>query len=535
MNFNWQTFKQTILNQWVSHWLIAVLLVLFVGFSWLALPDQKLGEYPVFNSPDETANYFFARRFALTDNFKFDDIYAVASNGHFLPRSMQLSFNMVAPTGFIGLPLIFGFISKYIGVSWLYLLTPLIMVLALALLYIALTVNYGYKISWLTTVLIGLQPGWLYSANRPLMSTGLFVAMVILALAFFWLTLKYNRVIFYALTGVFVGLALLVRLSEMIWLLPLAILLMVMFRKKLYWLGLVVSFICVLPSLALVGTYNYKNFASPVQFGYKNITAEPTTAFVHNIIFPFGVNLTKAWEHWQQYTFQIFPIATILGLIGFAYLLFYLLKRKRTEYLVYLLVGLLICGYLIVYYGSWTFFDNPDPKAVTIGNSFVRYFLPITILIAPLLAFGLMKIKNLKLKLLVSLVTIVLLLYSSVQIVWQGKDEGVLTLQKTLTTYKQVRQKALEVTPGNAIIISNKMDKAVFPFRRVVLEPVDWAMVAKYGFDNNNFYFLSKTLTDDRIVLMNKMLTEHKISFGKGEALADNFSIYQVIKIHENN
>lgn len=533
MKLNWLGLKQIVLSQTASHWLVSVFLVLFVAFSWLALPNQKIGDYPVFNSPDETANYFFARRFAVNGSFKFDDIYAVASAGHILPRSMQLSFNMVAPTGFIGLPLIYGFVAQLTSVSWLLLLTPVVMALSLAVLYLALKNYYNHKIALLSVVFIGLQPGWMYSAVRPLMATGLFMACVIMTLAFLWLTLKYNRVIFYTLTGVFTGLALLVRTSEAIWLLPLAVLMIVIFRKKLYWLGLLVSFISTLPAVSLIGTYNYKNFSSAVQFGYNNVVAEPTTNFIKSIIFPFGVDIAKSLQHLRQYTFELFPLMTFFTVIGLLVLINFVIKKKRKDYWLYLIGGLLLIGYLAVYYGSWTFFDNPDPKAVTIGNSYVRYYLPITILTVPLMIFTLSQLKSFSTKIVISLLMFSSLFFTSVSTVWLGKDEGVLKLKQTLAGYKLLRQEIISQTSANAIIVSNKMDKAVFPFRRVVLEPVNWAIVSKYSFENNNFYFLSKSLSSDKIISMNNLLKDYSLVLADGKLLSNNFTLYQLIKDHE--
>ena len=43
-------------------------------------------------------------------------------------------------------------------------------------------------------------------------------------------------------------------------------------------------------------------------------------------------------------------------------------------------MSLVVSAWLLVVYGSWWFSDNPDPTAITLGSSYVRYFLPLYIL-----------------------------------------------------------------------------------------------------------------------------------------------------------
>ena len=517
----------------LAHWLMAAVIVTFLSVSFFSLPDRKLGDYPIFNSPDETANYLFSRLYAKNGKFVYDDMLAVASAGYILPRSMQVVFSRVVPTAFIGLPLIYGSISKIIGVNWMVLFTPIIMALALLVLYWSLWVNFDKKIAWLTVFLIAINPAWLYSATRPMMTTGLFVSLVLLALACYFLTLKYQRTSLYALTGAFVGLALLVRVSEIIWLLPLAILLIFIFRKKTYWLGLIISLICVLPSLALIGTYNYKHFASPWQFGYNSITAAPSRAFIKTIIFPFGFNLAKSWQHFYEYTYFLFPCWTALSIISLLFVVYLLYKKNKLNFWIGSFLGLLLVLYLIIYYGSWTFFDNPRPGAITIGSSYVRYFLPVMLLSAPLIAILLTRLKNKITFIVISIIVLFGLTYSSYQSVWLGADEGVRSLKITLAEYKIVRGKILQLTPASSIIIAGRMDKAIYPLRRVYSGVTDWKVVAKFLFPKIPAYLLSKELSTSELAAKRDEIKSFGLQLEDGVKLTDTFFLYQVVKTHD--
>jgi hypothetical protein len=517
-----------------SHWLLVIILLLFVFVSWLALPEQKLAQYPTFNSPDETANYLFSQRWSKFGQFKYNDVYASASQGYILPRSLQWNFYSVVPVGFVGLPLIFGFIAQIIGSQWIIFLTPVFMSVSLLFLYLALTKTNKQTFAWLTIIFICLQPAWLYSAARPLMTTGLFASFVIMSFAWFLLATKYQRAVFYALSGLFLGASLLVRLSEGAWLLPLGVLLLIVYWKKIYWPGIILAIVCLLPPLFLHAIYNYHHFGSALQFGYNHVLANFSSSFLKTAIFPFGVNLSVAWQHWLDYSLRLFPVWSVSALIALFIYILYLLKDKKWSRLFYLIIALLIVAYLIVYYGSWTFYDNPDPMAITIGNSYVRYFLPITLLSAPLLSFALTKIKSNYLFFIAVVVTVCILGQQTYQAVWQGPGEGIIQLKQTIGNYQLLREQIISKTPSKSIIITNRMDKVAFPLRRVVEGDVDWQKIFNYSYNNAPFYQLTKTMSPEKLMAVNKYLKNYQLKLLPFSDLIENYSLYHVIKTHEN-
>ena len=94
----------------------------------------------VFNSPDETSNYFFTENFAKNNSIvkKLDyneaEIKNVAKLIH--PRSVAINnFNLI-PISFIGLILIYGTIAKIFGIWIIQYLTPFFSILGVVFLYL---------------------------------------------------------------------------------------------------------------------------------------------------------------------------------------------------------------------------------------------------------------------------------------------------------------------------------------------------------------------------------------------------------------
>src|SRR3989338_1108006 len=120
--------KQKYLN-WPLWCLISLglaLSFLYAGFSWDYL---KSSAEPIFNSPDETANFYFAKTFAQTGQLQFTDIKNQLADGLIAPRSMRVIENRTIPAGFIGLPLLAGLLAKIFGFRVIFLVTPIMALL----------------------------------------------------------------------------------------------------------------------------------------------------------------------------------------------------------------------------------------------------------------------------------------------------------------------------------------------------------------------------------------------------------------------
>jgi len=125
---------------------------------------------------------------------------------------------------------------------------------------------------------------------------------------------------------------------------------------------------------------------------------------------------------------------------------------------------------LVLYYGSWVFNDNPDPFAITIGNSYVRYWLPIYVLALPFLTDALWQIfKKSKLAMAFLAVTFLVSLASmSYGAVYLGRDEGLKALLFNLKKYETIQSAVNARIESRAIIIADRLDKVFFPRHSVI-------------------------------------------------------------------
>jgi len=192
-------------------------------------------------------------------------------------------------------------------------------------------------------------------------------------------------------------------------------------------------------------------------------------------LLPFGFQPTVIWHNVQGYLNYLFSWQTLLFI--FCLLLFIIFSARQGNQnakrnFVYLFIFCVISGILIIYYGSWQFSDNPNPRAVTIGTSYVRYWLFIYLMALPIIAEVLKKIFY-RSKIAWSLVCIALLLVvSSLSYaqVYQDKEEGLIAVNQTITEYQQIAELVLKNTEKEAIIVSKKSDKIFFPERTVIYD-----------------------------------------------------------------
>ena len=201
---------------WTRIWMSLVAIFFFVGSLVLMNPAQ------VYVSPDETANAFFATRFAetLTLAEPGDELLAQFDRLH--PRSTLVLNGQIVPGSFLGLPFLYGFFVMILGPMALWYLTPLLTILA-AYGWRRIVQRYtNLSIANIAFALFLLHPAvWYYSA-RGLMHNVLFLDLLVLA-AWLWVIRPMGKAKSHPsvwndlLAGLFIGLALFVRTSEFLW------------------------------------------------------------------------------------------------------------------------------------------------------------------------------------------------------------------------------------------------------------------------------------------------------------------------------
>ena len=473
---------------------IRILSLAFIVF-WCVLPTLLLlysflafTSSGPFNSPDETANYFFAGRFASETSLQFYDPANDTADGLVSPRSMRVVLGKTVPAGFIGLPILYGLVAKAFGTGIIPFLTPFLAVVAIIFFYLLVKSVFDRNIAFVSSLLAFIFPGWWYYSAKGLMPNVAFVSFLIISLYFFLRSLDSKKLSHYLLFSVFLSFSLMVRTSEFIWIAVLLLAIVLLNLKKINWRYLITAFAVFLIVFSPIFFFNQANYGSPFSLGYslnlelenKNLIGQSLT-LAEKMVLPFGFHPKTALANFYDYTFGLFPVWSGFLLFGFLFSAIFLLatwkqavlsEERKKKLLLYLGLFLLISAYLAVYYGSWNFHDNPDPEAVTIGTSYVRYWLPLYLFSLPFLGFAFSyHLKKYKLPSLVlgGLVFLVLSA-SSWNLVMEGKEEGIFRVRQNLIEYRQIADRVFAVTEPYSIIIAGRLDKAFFPGRRVIFK-----------------------------------------------------------------
>lgn len=455
-----------------------------VGFFGISLV-LTFGFAGTFLSPDENANFTFASSVASGSGFCIQDDAARLAGGIVHPRSTLVVDGCIVPGSFIGLPLLAGAIGLVFGLWGSLLVTPILSLFAVICTWnLVRKVTRDEALADLAVIFSFAHPAWLYYCGRVMMHNIAFVAWLLIGLWFAVCAFPKHRVWGMAASGAAVGLAVAMRTFEATWVLALVVAGMLAFRRHLT-RGFFVSWIAgFVVAVAVVATGNMLTYGSPLTTGYTvdvpGAAAAPSVGVAVapawslpawlEYAFPFGFDPKAILKNSWWYGVALFPWATMLAVLGFAFALRD--SRRAVRAVAWVTLGLTV--WLAVVYGSWTFADNPDPRAVTIGNSHVRYWLPLFVLGGWLVAYVVrmawawLATKS-RLWANVALV-VVLVVWTglSAMIVFGGTD-GFLAARKALASFETKREVVLANTEEHAVVIVDRADKFVFPHRSVVV------------------------------------------------------------------
>jgi hypothetical protein len=464
----------------------------FISTLWLVI-----GTGGIVNSPDENANRIFATAF-LTDGSLFvDEPLNAQIHGLISPRSAITSSDKILPGSFLGLPLYFGAIGVIVGTGGMMLITPILAILALlAWRGTVKKLTEDDIIADLSALFLMIHPAfWLYT-GRTMMHNVAFLSLMIFAAYFFVARpIKKRGAWNIALAGLMLGAAIAFRTSEVIWILPIVLWGTWMARKTLTWkkivLGITMAAIALLP-IAITQT---NLFGAPWEFGYNQISDHSLSDFItlegpgapplevasessHIVasigafILPFGFHEKAILRHVWQYGFLLYPWMSALTLIGVGIVLAKKEKRNHVVWKPLLILTILLSIWLGIFYGSWTFHDNPDPNIYSLGNSYVRYWLPLFLLASPFAALAAQEvtslIKNKHARVASTTAVVIIFIALSGNLVFFGED-GFVKTHAALATFEEKKEIILSVTEEESVIIVDRADKYLYPDRRVIV------------------------------------------------------------------
>lgn len=457
---------------------ILLVTVVIVSSFYLTLP-------PKFNSPDETSNYFFIKLYAENGVLRvFEPLNFFAEN-RIHPRSVAVVNGYLVPGSFLGLILIYGWLAKIFGLKIVFLLTPFFASLAVFCFYEIIKKVFNKQIAFWSALLLLVHPAFWYFSSRGLFPNILFVSLLIISFYFLVCRSKLTQIktrnyAEFILAGLFFGLAMIVRLSEIIWAGGVLLILFLIYRKKVSWkqiaLFLIFAFLTFLP-IFLYNQIFYNNpFLTAYNLSDENMLTSDNAGIGWLIsfgryVFPFGLHIKNILKNFSTYFVGMFWWLAIPLAIGVSVFIKKLIDGKLgKEQKVFLFFCFFVSLYLFIYYGSWLFYDNPA-REPSVGTSYLRYWLPVYILSLPFAAFVLIKFTNWfsgRRKKAMATVLCLIIFFLSFKLTFFDKNDGLSFVARNVKEYAAIAEEVNQIVEKDAVIIVDQADKFFFPEHRVI-------------------------------------------------------------------
>jgi hypothetical protein len=255
-------------------------------------------------------------------------------------------------------------------------------------------------------------------------------------------------------------------------------------------------------------------------------------------IFHFGIDYDQSFIIFKAYVSGMFYWIFWPAIFGL--LLFIIKFRKlKKRHLIYLGCIILISFILVLYYGSWEFYDNPNKLEKTIGNSYTRYWLPLYLGLLPFASICILAYSRIFKKAsfyrIAFLTLIILSSYAvSINYLMFGSSEGLaVTARKNMDSRKEYVQ-IMELTENNSVIITRYHDKLFFPERKVIVgEFDDPNMIREYAKLTTwlPVYYYNFSLPKKALDYLNtSKFKEDKLTINKVSQITNDFTLYKLEK-----
>lgn len=562
-----------------EHSSLLVVIVAAIGFFLFASTFNFLSQDDSFRkwmSPDETANYTIAKLYAETGTVQFFESYNLISKDIIHPRSFRSDWGWIKPVSFLGLPLLFGSLGKILGTEVLPYLTPMFGAFGIIFFYLFVKELFGRSIALWSAILLAVFPIYIYFSSRSFFHNILFIVCLTAGSYFAVVMAKkseiatgsyFNKNKFQMLAALLAGLAfgwaIVTRTSELIWVGPLLLCLYIFnFRRigivklVLFLFGLGISFLPVLywnqtlygswyasgyPALnSSLGTLTANSVALAQTTAAGNLwEIKPLLAKIKMTIFHFGYKPDQSLIMFDRYVVSMFGWLFWSAIVGF--ILYVLQLKKYTKKRWLFISAWLCCSFIVIlYYGSWLFYDNPDPKSFTIGNSYTRYWLPFYLGALILSSLALVTVTSWFRRpwLIVTLrwFAVITISVISIRFVWLDPAEGLKVSIEKQKAAKVEWQEVLGKTESNSIIITRYHDKVFFPERKVVVGLFDDPnIIREYGnlAERLPVYYYNFTFPEKDLTYLNSgPLFDVGLRLIPLEKITDSFTLYSLKKVY---
>ena len=136
-------------------------LVFFAASAWFNYATQS-PDYVKFLSPDETANYFFAKHYAETSSISVFEPSNLIAEEIVHPRSVRSDNGWLKPVSFLGIILVYGQIASWLGTAVIPYLTPFFAALGIIFFYAFVRKLFGRQVAMISAFLLASFPVYFF-------------------------------------------------------------------------------------------------------------------------------------------------------------------------------------------------------------------------------------------------------------------------------------------------------------------------------------------------------------------------------------
>jgi hypothetical protein len=476
----------------------ALFFALFVGFlgvgAWL--PSATKG---VFASPDETAVVTIVETMLKTGRASIPEPLALRVPW-LHPRSWVSSGPSLVPVGFLGWPILLAPFIFLFGNALLPWIGLFLIASAMYPVFRLFAARFGNTRALAGTALLFFFPTVVLYANRGLFANGPQLALLAWWLFFTrkteigeTLPLSGKAIARSFLIGLLTLAIILIRPVEGVWILPW----MWWWGRKREWTQTEKA-ACLIGAVPLALVYVLivsRTYGDPFAIGYL-LRDNPLPAFegigVQRLsplsatrswgeLLPYGFHPRHVWWNLRSFTRELlWPwclglLAIWMPILSTAWRLFRTRGLKTITSIPFkslwsapVLLSLWMAVFLFSVYGSGLYADHIRPGAVTIGNSFLRYLLPLLPLGIYFFLIAIEKNAASVKATRFSYVIAVFLCIGGLFTVFAKDDEGLFATRRELRRYTSIRAAARELLPADTVVLSERSDKIFFPIFRTV-------------------------------------------------------------------
>ena len=436
------------------------------------------------NSPDEAANKLFISTWSEQSRMVHTLRALPKTTYPLFPRSTyEFSPGTVAPSGFIGLPLVYGTIAKLFGSSIIFYLTLCFTIIASVMWWSIMCRIFDKKIADCSFWFFLFHPAVLYYTVRGLFPNMFFLDCAIIAIYFALhayeagIKEKWIRMVGAGCaSGIAAVCCILVRPPEAFVIFVTTVLSLAFFGDRMVRRVCGSIFFVFLYGALMLWLVHSMHI---IPGGYSFVNQQS----IGELFFPFGIHVARVWHTAVQFIVKLFSPWVVFSTAGAALWLWRVYKEKKFDKnsATYFSIIFPVSIWLFVVYGSWQFSDNPaDAQAVTLGSSYVRYWLPHLLFRMPFAAYLLYQCARNRAH-LHRYIFLVCVLFSVIFGVWHayfGVDGLLMVTRQVREARVQVRE-ARELAPAGAVFAVRAWDKYFFP-DAVVLQPFPYD-IRTYG------------------------------------------------------